>query len=340
VLLLVNVWIGRLADRAGDWRGTIVAGAAVSAVAGLGLALVGGFWSLLLVWTLTNASYAAVVPVTDAAAMRLSKRAGFDFSAIRAWGTVGYLVFLLVTGVLIGWFGGGVFLVLFCGLGVVRALAALALPAFRAPSGGAPRPRASLRPVLRPWFVLPLLGWSIVFSTHLVLNAFQSLLWKEQGLPEALIGALIALGALSEAAMFFLFRHVGRLAPARWLILASCTVTVLRWTAFGFSPGVALLIPLQMLHGITYAMGFLACVTFITNWTSEEVAAEAQSVFVVMQQAACVVALAGFGWLAGEWGARAYFASAAVAAAGGALVFVSLRLKQPAGHAGQAAPAA
>jgi PPP family 3-phenylpropionic acid transporter len=155
-------------------------------------------------------------------------------------------------------------------------------------------------------------------------------LWKEQGLSESTIGGLITLGAICEAAMFFLFRHLGLRVPARWLILASAIVTALRWAAYGFSPPVFWLAPLQMLHGITYAMGFLACITFITNWTDEDIAAEAQSFFVVLQQGFSVLALVGFGWLAGRYGAQAYFASAAFAGFGGVLIWISLRLRQPA----------
>src|SRR5690606_33776043 len=143
--------------------------------------------------------------------------------------------------------------------------------------------------------------------THLVLNGFQGLLWKDQGLPEHVIGMLIALGAVGEAAMFFLFRHFGLRVPARWLILASAVITALRWTAFGFSPPVFWLVPLQTLHALTYAMGFLACITFITNWTEESIAAEAQSFFVVLQLGFAAVVLTIFGWLAGLYGARAYF---------------------------------
>ena len=130
--------------------------------------------------------------------------------------------------------------------------------------------------------------------------------------------------------MFFLFRHLGLRVPARWLILVSAVVTALRWTAFGFSPPVFWLVPLQMLHGITFAMGFLACVSFITNWTDEDVAAEAQSFFFILQMGFSVLALAGFGWLAGRYGAQAYFASAGFAALGGLLIWLSLRLQQPA----------
>jgi PPP family 3-phenylpropionic acid transporter len=181
---------------------------------------------------------------------------------------------------------------------------------------------------MKPWFLLPLVGWAMVFGTHLVLNAFSALLWKEQGISEDVIGPLIALGALSEAAMMFAFRRFALRFSARHLILVSALASVLRWAVMGFSPGVEVLLFTQLLHSLTFALGLLGCMNFIANWTSEDIAAEAQSFFVVLQQGMSVIALVGFGWLVGMMGAQAYFVAAAFALSGGALVWLSLRLQQ------------
>ena len=331
LLLVLNLWVGRIADRAADWRTVIVAGAMVAAVAPYALFVVSGFWGILAVWTCAAVSQSLIVPVTDAAAMRMSRRSGFDFPSLRAWGTVGYLTVILATGYLATWFGPGVFVPLLCAVVTLRALVALGLPRFRDPAGrrGASPGAGALLEVMRPWFVLPLVGWSIIFATHLILNAFQGLLWKQQGLPENVIGMLIALGALAETAMFFGYRRFsGRFSP-RKLILASALVAVLRWIAFAFSPGVPLLVLLQLLHAVTYALGFVACISFITKWTSDDIAAETQSFFVVLQQGFSAIALTGFGGLAGRYGAQAYLASAVLAALGAGLIWLSLSLKQP-----------
>ena len=147
---------------------------------------------------------------------------------------------IYLTGQVVTLFGGGAFLPFFVGVALLRGLISLGLPKFRAPIEertlavklGASR----MREVMKPWFLLPLVGWSMVFGTHLILNAFQGLLWKEQGIPELVIGLLIALGAASEATMMFVFRRfVGRFS-ARTLILASAVVSVIRWAAMGLSP--------------------------------------------------------------------------------------------------------
>jgi PPP family 3-phenylpropionic acid transporter len=246
----------------------------------------------------------------------------------------------VATGQIVTWFGGGIFLPFFVALALLRGAAALQLPNFRAPKEeqtlahklGASR----LREVMKPWFLLPLVGWSMVFATHLVLNSFQALLWRGEGMPDLTIAILIALGAASEAAMMFVFkRFVGRF-PARRVILASAVVAVLRWAAMAVTADVAILVPLQLLHSVTFAMGYMGCVHFIANWTSEDIAAEAQSFFQVLQQAMAVVALTAFGWIAGPLGLHTYFASAAFAALGAVLILISMRLMAPRSHGAQA----
>ena len=333
VMLVLNLVVGRIADKADDWRQVIVLGALAAGIIPIGLFFVRDFWGILLFWTLAAIPIASIGPVADAATMRMTRRNGTDYGVIRAWGTVGYMAVIFLTGYLVVWFGSDIFLPLFIGLALLRGLVSIGLPRFRAPGhehtlttkSGAGR----LLEVMKPWFLLPLIGWSMVFGTHLILNAFSALLWKEQGIPADVIGLLIALGALSEAAMMFVFARFVRRFSARSLILCSALVSALRWATMGFSPGVEILFGLQLLHSVTFAMGFMGCVHFIANWTSEDIAAEAQSFFQVLQQAMSVIALVAFGWLVGLMGAKAYLVAAAFAALGGALVWASLRLKQP-----------
>ncbi len=334
VMLFLNLIVGRIADRASDWRQVIVWGSVISGLAPLGLFFARDFLSVLIVVLMFSIPNASIIPVLDAAAMRAARRRGADFGRQRAWGTVGYLVLLVVTGYLAQAFGGAVYVPLFVAVALLRAGTSLFLPRFRAPDDDrANRSTARLREVLKPWFVLPLVGFAILFASHLILNAFQGLLLSRQGIGPGTIGVLIALGAGSEALMFYVFGRFSHRLPARVFILLSGIVTVLRWTAFGFEPGVPVLIGLQLLHGITYGLGFMACVSFISNWTHEDIAAEAQSFFTVLQQGTSFLALLVFGWLIGLWGAQAYFASAAFAASGVLCVWLSLRMQPPTGTA-------
>ena len=100
------------------------------------------------------------------------------------------------------------------GLSLLRTLATFQLPRFRGPGGvevpthaGAAR---RLRDAMQPFFVLPLVGWSMVFGTHIVLNAFQGLLWMEQGFGADIIGALLAAGSGALTAANLLGHGIAR----------------------------------------------------------------------------------------------------------------------------------
>ena len=127
----------------------------------------------------------------------------------------------------------------------------------------------------------------------------------------------------------FVWRRFGGRVSARHMILISALVSVLRWAAMAFSPPVWVLVLLQLTHGVTYALGYLGCVHFIANWTSEDIAAETQSLFTVLQQIASVLALVGFGWLVGLYGAHAFLFAALAAAIGALCIWLSLKMMQP-----------
>ncbi len=129
--------------------------------------------------------------------------------------------------------------------------------------------------------------------------------------------------------MMFAWRRFGGRISARQLMLLAAVAGVLRWAAMALEPSVPVLFALQMSHGVTFALGYLGCVHFIANWTSEDIAAETQSLFTVGQQLMSVITVIGFGVLIPLYGAQSFFASAALAFIGGAFVWLSIRMKPP-----------
>ena len=182
-----------------------------------------------------------------------------------------------VAGPLIAWLGDAAFPPLFIALALLRGLLSLQLPQFRAPDHvrKAVTP-GKLKAVLKPWFMLTLLGIGVLYSTHSAFGAFSALLWRDQGIPGEVIGPLVATMAAAEALMMFLWKRLKLKIPARNLIILACLIAAFRWTAMAFSPPVWVLFLLQTLHAFTYAMGYLGGMYFIANWTSEDIAAEAQ----------------------------------------------------------------
>lgn len=341
LMMAVNLFVGRIADRAKDWRSVIIILSLISAAAAFGLFFVSGFWAILGVWVLTSMPAAALVPVIDAATFRMAERRGSSFSVIRAWGTVGFMATTVLAGPAIGFFGEQAFVPLFVGFALSRALLSLQLPQFR--GGGedvaAAKPGVGvgqLKQVLKPWFILALMGVSLLYASHGAIGAFGALLWTGQGVPEGMIGMLIAVMAASEAAMMFLWPRLKLKISARHVIIFACLVAAARWAAMAFSPPLWVLFLLQGLHAITFAMGYLGGIYFIANWTRESIAAEAQGFSYVLQQAGSVLLLVSLGWCINAFGAHAMLLVAGVCIVGAGLLVVSLRLQPAHSHPGPA----
>ncbi|MBS3847865.1 MFS transporter [Devosia sp. J2-20] len=331
-LLAVNMLIGRLADRAKDWRSVIVMLSVVAAAAAFGLFFVNEFWGVMLVWSLVTMFTGSIPPIIDAASVRMTRRNGTDFGVVRAWATVGYVVGAGGIGVLLAVFGANAFAPLFVATSLLRAGLSLLLPRFRAPEQAetlATMVPTKLRDSLKPWFVLPLIAFAMINASHALIGGFGGLLWIQNGVPNYFVGPLLAIAAAAEAVIMFAWRRFGGRITARNMILAACIASLLRFTVMAFNPPVELLFVVQMLHAVSFGVGYFGVVHFIANWTDESNAAEAQGFANMLNQGMAVLALAGFGWLVVRLGSYAFFASSVVAVLATACVLISLRIRPP-----------
>ena len=187
-MIAINLVVGRIADRASDWRTVIVAGSIFAAIPPIFLLAVDGYLPILVIWTLLIVPFQAIAPVVDAATYRMARRNGYDFGAIRVWGTIGFVVMTLVTGLVLDWQGAIAFVPLLIAVSLARAALSLQLPLFRGHDDHA-RPTypidAPISPLVavrmgelwKPWFLLTLIGASLLHGSHMMQMGFGALIW-------------------------------------------------------------------------------------------------------------------------------------------------------------------
>lgn len=337
-LLLLNIIVGRIADKADDWRTALIYISIASALAPLPLYFVSEFWGILTIWALTATSNGLVAPVIDAASVRMTRRNGTDFGVVRAWATVGYVFAAGGLGLLLNVMGSGAFVTLYIVTVLVRAALAFLLPRFRSPAPkvtladvapDALPPASRLRDSLKLWFVLPLLAFALVNSSNALIGSFAALLWHENGIPSYFLGPLLGVAAVGEAILMFAWRRFGGRVTARNMILAGALAGLLRFTIMAFNPPVEVLFFTQLLHAFSFGMGYFGVVHFIANWTNEANAAEAQGFANMLNMATAMTALIVFGVLIEHFGSYAFFYSTITSLLAIGCVFWSLKLMPP-----------
>ncbi|ODT67934.1 MAG: hypothetical protein ABS75_22425 [Pelagibacterium sp. SCN 63-23] len=337
-LLLLNIVVGRIADKADDWRSALIVISIASALAPLPLYFVSEFWGILTIWALTATTNGLVAPVIDAATVRMTRRNGTDFGVIRAWATVGYVFAAGGLGLLINVLGSSVFITLYVIMVVARAALSFLLPRFRSPApkvtlaSVAPDvavPASRLRDSLQLWFILPLLAFALVNSSNALIGSFAALLWHENGIPGYFLGPLLGIAAVGEAILMFAWRRFGGRVTARNMILAGAIAGLVRFTIMAFNPPVEVLFFTQLLHAFSFGMGYFGVVHFIANWTNEANAAEAQGFANMLNMGSAMVALIVFGILVEYFNSYAFFYSTITSLLAIGCVLWSLKLRPP-----------
>jgi PPP family 3-phenylpropionic acid transporter len=338
--LVVTPSVAFAADRIGDQRRVILVLAWGALASALLLSQSAGFWTILATSSALAILTWTIMPLTETVAIAGVRR-GLDYGRMRLWGSLTFIAASFIGGAIVdaSGRGAGIWLVVAGIASTVGAayllpaparLAAFPLPgpdggAAGAASGEAERgargrgiDRATvLRLASDPCFVLFLVGVGTVMASHATFYTFGAIQWRAGGLSSAWIGTLWAIGVIAEIALFAWSGAVLARLGALTLLLAGCVGAVLRWAAMSLDPPLAALVPLQVLHGLTYGAAHLGAIHFIGKAVPEEAGGTAQALYStiaagVMQGGATMLS----GALYAHYGSGAYLAMSAMAAVG------------------------
>ncbi|MFI9651710.1 MFS transporter [Guyparkeria halopsychrophila] len=256
--------LGWMVDHSGRVIVWLVATSLVSAVLAVGLALLAGIGAGLVGWMVLLVAFGffwqPLLSQLDVAALRLTGPAPERYPALRAWGSIGFIVASVGLGALIDRVG----LVAVPWLMAV-ALVALAVVLWRVPEPGLPRETGarpvSIRDRLKEPAMLAFFAGSFLINlSHGVYYAFFSVHLADLGYSATAIGLLWALGVVAEIVLFFLLPGLrNRFAPLGLLLIA-IGLMALRWLLIGYQADVlGWLLFAQLLHaasfGMTHAVG-------------------------------------------------------------------------------------
>lgn len=323
IRLLITPGVAMAADRTGRHRIMLIALAWASLAVVLALSQAHGFWPILLLAVPLIVSFSTIMPLTETVAVSGVRHAGLDYGRMRLWGSLTFVAASFLGGFAIAHWGSpaGIWLVVIgCVLTVIaahmlprEALATDAPDENRAPWWKAEEPVMLLR---QPAFLAFLCASGGVQAAHATFLTFGTLIWQKQGLSGGWIGALWAIGVFAEVALFAVSGWLINTFGAVRLLAAGAALSIVRWIAMGFDPGLSALIPLQILHGVTYGASHIGAIHFIGKAVPVRAAGSAQALYATVAAGLAMgIATLIAGWLYASHGGASYFAMSAIAVA-------------------------
>ena len=263
-IVVPALW-GWLADRTG-WRRAIVAASCASTAAGFALLpMARGLSDTLLVVGTMALFSAAALPIVEA--MTLASVAGSPgrYGPIRLWGSVGFVIAVLTTGVLLDVRPAEALIPLIVAWALAALACAFALPSSRVRVAAADSP--PLLGLLRRPDVAGLLGACFCMTVaHGALYTFYTLYLVEHGYSKSLAGLLWTLGVLGEIAVFAWLPALMRRLRLREILIGSLFAAAVRFTAIGWGvDSLAVLVAAQLLHAATFGTFHAASVAAVSR---------------------------------------------------------------------------
>lgn len=286
---------------------------------------------IIAAYILSIAFQATQSPIADSYAVTTARTAKTSYGTIRSLGSLGTAI---------GGYAGGYFLshfaitqlwMPFLGLSLAGAVTVLTLTRRTGEMSRSISLTRGLRELLGdPRFVLFLVACFFVNQTLTAYNSFFVLSFQSAGGSYSLVGTALLLASLTNVpSMLLAARIVRGIGHERTLLLAAFFYA-LRWGIQWMFPVPAVMVGIQVLHGLSFGLFYVAAVEYVAKASGKEMQATGQSIFtMVFSGLGGIVGNSLNGYLFYNGGADAmYFACTVSALLGACLLFVISRMRQ------------
>lgn len=316
-----NVW-GWLGDYTGR-RLTIVRFGALCGLAFFSLILVDTSYAwVAMVMALYAFFWHAVLPQFEVITLTHLQGQTSRYSQIRLWGSIGFILSVVVLGRMLEWFSLDHYpqLLLVILIGIVASSwwvpnAQPVAPGVRVAGDG------FLRQLIRPGVLAFYVSVALIQLSHGPYNTFLTLHLEHLGYTRGMIGLLWALGVIAEVLMFMLMSRVLQRFSVRQVLMTSFVIAALRWLLLGnLADHLAILIVAQLMHAATFGSFHASAVHFVQRSFGPRQQGQGQALYAALSGTggAMGALYAGYSWNA--LGASWTFAIASLAAVAAAVL--------------------
>lgn len=273
-----NVW-GWIGDHLSSRMPIVRLASLLSFLVFTGIFLVEGFWGLALIMVLFSFFWNASLPQMEVVTFNYLGTRMRRYATIRLWGSIGFILAVLVLGKVVEQTGTQVVprLVLFLFLGIW--LSSLAVPDSRYRHPDQPTP-SLLGLIKRPEIAAYLITCFLMQASHGAYYTFYSIYLTEAGYSSPAVGALWAWGVTMEVLLFVGMHRLLERFSARQVLLASLALAALRWVLIGsFVDILWVQIGAQALHAATFGSFHAAAIHLVHHYFTGRLQGRGQALY-------------------------------------------------------------
>lgn len=259
------IW-GWLGDRLGQRMSIVRLGSFLTAIIFLAVFWVRGFWALGAAMVLFSFFWNAVLPQFEAVTFSYLGKEVAKYTRVRVWGSIGFILTVLVLGVVVDSAGPSAILPVLLLLYTAIWISSMTVRDLEPDTQLIEQP-----PILSILKMPAVIAFFVVCfllqAGHGPYYGFFSIYMESVGYSKAVIGQFWALGVIAEVIVFLFTHRLLKGYGARKMLMASLCLAVVRWILIGnFPDSLWIVLFAQILHAATFGTFHAAAIHLVHHY--------------------------------------------------------------------------
>jgi len=279
-LIAPYIW-GWIADHTGKRIQIVKIGSFLAAISFLLVYGVTSYWGMAIVMMLYSFFWNAILPQFEAGTMNHLGKDHHRYSVIRSWGSIGFIMTVMLVGPMIDKNGTQIILPILSVAFVMIWLSAMITP----PDGGQTHIEDEsvdkiIKIIKRPEVMALFAVCFLMQFSHGSYYAFFSIYLESHGYSKTAIGQYWALGVIAEVIVFLAMAKLIMRFGAKRLLVISLIIAVIRWvlTAW-FVDNAIIMFVSQTMHAATFGLYHAVAIYFIHHYFTGKLQGRGQALY-------------------------------------------------------------
>ncbi|WP_231716204.1 MFS transporter [Desulfosarcina alkanivorans] len=260
VLIIFSLFWGLMADRKGLRRPIYILCSMASTALWALFLFTTDFRFMLILTIVYGAFYAPIISFLEAFAMDVLGKTKHRYGRTRAWGSVAFIVVVVVVGKVIDRYDVGIVIALVLAISAIQAVAATAMPRTR------PQRTAQSHEAVRLFSgntVVFLMCAFLMLVSHGAYYGFFSIHLAQLGHGGSFIGLCWALASTAEVVVMINSPRLFARFSFKRVLAASFAVAAIRWGVLYVAESAMVIMASQLLHAVTYGAFHMAGILYM-----------------------------------------------------------------------------
>jgi PPP family 3-phenylpropionic acid transporter len=283
------------------------------------------FWPMLVITALYGMFFAPIISFLEAVTMDVLGKEKKSYGRIRAWGSISFIITVLILGKIIDLFSVDIILSLILAGSLVLAAISILVPAIKTKTQDLLAPGAGA--LLEKRVIIFLCCGFLMLVSHGAYYGFFSIHLENLGYGSTFIGIAWALASTAEILVMIKSEKIFGRFSLENVLFFSFLVAGVRWMILFFAGSAAVILLSQILHAATYGTFHIASILYIDRLAPEQIKTIGQSVNNALTYGLGL--MVGFfinGYVYGITGSYPLFLMSAFIALAGGMLFQSFQL--------------